>query len=253
MRRPLPIAAFALCLALPLWAQHGGGHGGGGHAGGFGGHAGFSGGHIGGGHVSSGMHVGRSASRGFTNAPSSQHSFHHQPFWNNGHHGHRFYNYGFRNNCYGYSCRYGSYYPYAYSGFYDPYWWGDSGSSYDQDYDRDRAIANEMNAQNLDEQRMRSQEDQDYRDEYGNDRDHYARSAPPPREPESLLPDTVLVFRDQHKLEVQNYAIVGQTLWTFGPQHNQKIPLSALDLTATTKANDDRGLTFRVPASGEAQ
>ena len=59
MRRLMAITAFALFLAVPVWAQRGGGgHGGfggghaggfGGHAGGFGGHAGFSGGHIGGG------------------------------------------------------------------------------------------------------------------------------------------------------------------------------------------------------------
>ena len=58
MRRLMPIAAFVLFLALPLWAQHGGGHAGGGHGGGFSGHAGFSGGHAGGGHVSGGMHSG---------------------------------------------------------------------------------------------------------------------------------------------------------------------------------------------------
>ena len=170
-----------------------------------------------------------------------------------GHHGHNVYTYGFRNNCYGYRCGYGSYYPWAYSGYYAPYWWWDSGSSYDEDYENDRAVANQMNAQNLDEQRMRRQEDQDYRDEYGNDPERYSRSAPAPREPESALPETVLVFRDQHKQEVRNYAIVGQTLWTFAPEHTQKIHLSALDLTATARANDDRGLTFRVPAPGEAQ
>jgi hypothetical protein len=63
----------------------------------------------------------------------------------------------------------------------------------------------------------------------------------------------VLVFRDQHKQEVHNYAIIGQTLWNFAPQRTEKIPLSDLDLPATTKANDDRGLTFRVPGTGEAQ
>jgi hypothetical protein len=67
------------------------------------------------------------------------------------------------------------------------------------------------------------------------------------------VPPTVLVFRDQHQQEVRNYAIVGQTLWNFASQRTQKIPLSDLDLVATTKANDERGLTFRVPASGEAQ
>jgi len=263
MRRLMAISALALFLAVPLWAQHGGGHAGGGHGGGFGGHAGFSGGHGGGGfsggggHASSGMRSGPVASRGFAHGPSySQRGFSHQPYLHNGFHGPRIHTYGFRNNCYGYACRgyrngYG--YPWAYSGYYDPSWWWDSGSSYDEDYARDRATANEMNQQSLDEQRMRQQEEAD------GDQDIYARSDPAPRPPQReaegapVLPDTVLVFRDQHKQEVKNYAIVGQTLWNFAPQHTQKIPLSDLDLPATTKANDDRGLTFRVPASGEAQ
>ena len=67
------------------------------------------------------------------------------------------------------------------------------------------------------------------------------------------MPATVLVFRDQHTKEIQNYAIVGQTLWNFAPQHTEKIPLSELDLPATAKANDDRGITFKVPTSNEAQ
>ena len=105
-----------------------------------------------------------------------------------------------------------------------------------------------MNAQSLDEQRMRQQTDQDV----------YANSAPAqPREreedPAESAPPTVLVFRDQHKQEVQNYAIVGQTLWIFAPQHTQKIPLSDLDLPATTKANDERGVDFRVPGAREGQ
>jgi hypothetical protein len=62
----------------------------------------------------------------------------------------------------------------------------------------------------------------------------------------------VLIFRDQHQQEVRNYAIVGQTLWSFGPR-TQKIPLADLDLAATTKINDDRGLTFRVPSANETQ
>ena len=74
------LAAFALFLAVPVWAQHGGGgHAGGGHGGGFSsGHAGFSGGgsHFSGG-VSHGMSAGAvhsaSGARGvpiFLSAPS---------------------------------------------------------------------------------------------------------------------------------------------------------------------------------------
>jgi hypothetical protein len=130
--------------------------------------------------------------------------------------------------------------------YYDPWWW-DSGSSYDADYENDRAYAEQMNQQSLAEQQMRSQQDQDL----------YARSAPPaPRQEahgESPVPPTVLVFRDQRKKEIQNYAIVGQTLWNFAPQRTEKISLADLDLAATTKANDERGVDFKVPGTGEAQ
>ena len=64
---------------------------------------------------------------------------------------------------------------------------------------------------------------------------------------------TVLIFRDQHQKEVTNYAIVGQTLWNFTPQRKEKIPLADLDLAATVKANDDRGVPFSVPSPQQGQ
>jgi hypothetical protein len=147
----------------------------------------------------------------------------------------------FRNNCFGFGfgCGWGG---------IDPYWWSDSGS-YDQDQQNQIDMANQMNAQSLEEQRMRQQDDP------RGDQDAYARSSPRPTRDPGTQPDpaTVLVFRDQHKQEVQNYAIVGQTVWTFAPQRTQKIPLSDLDLPATTKANDERGVDFRVPGSNEGQ
>lgn len=262
MRRLMAITAFALFLTVPVWAQRGGGgHGGfsGGHAGSLGGHAGFSGGgHSGGSHFSSGMRSSAGFSHGLTR--TSRPGFSRGPFLHDGFRGdrfrggfdHRFRGRGFR-NCFGYGC-WGSLYPWAYGGYYDPFWWGNSGSSYDEDYERNLAIANEMNQQSLQEQRMLRQEEAD------GDRDLYTRSDPAPprasgREPQGapIMPATVLVFRDQHQKEIQNYAIVGQTLWNFAPQHTEKIPLSELDLPATTKANDDRGISFRVPTSNEAQ
>lgn len=71
--------------------------------------------------------------------------------------------------------------------------------------------------------------------------------------PTELIPPTVLVFHDQHKQEVQNYAIVGQTLWNFSGQRTQKIPLSDLDLIATAEANEARGGEFRLPQPSEGQ
>jgi hypothetical protein len=128
------------------------------------------------------------------------------------------------------------------------WWWWDQHSSYDEDRASEIQAANEMNQQSLEEQRARREEDQDL----------YARGDSASRPNESIsaaapAPATVLVFRDQHKQEVQNYAIVGQTLWAFGSARTQKIPLADLNLAATVKANDDRGVDFRVPGTGEGQ
>src|SRR5271165_721676 len=57
---------------------------------------------------------------------------------------------------------------------------------------------------------------------------------------------SVLIFRDGHKRGVTNYAIMGQTVYVFD-RGTQKIALADLDVPATIKANDDRGLEFQIP------
>ncbi len=63
---------------------------------------------------------------------------------------------------------------------------------------------------------------------------------------------TVLVFKDGHQSEVENYAIFGQTLFDLTPGHRRKIALADLDLVATEKQNDDRGVTFQLPPGTQA-
>jgi len=262
MRRLISIAAFALLLAVPVWAQRGGGHGGGGHAGGGGTHAGGFAGHAGGGHIggrsfsgvhSSGMRPSPGFPQGFnhsstrTFAQGTFHNFHGHP-----HHDFRF---GFRNNCFGAGCwGWGSWYPW-WGGYYDTWsTWDDEDRRFDQDYYRQYEIANDWNRQNLEQQRMMREEDAD------GDQDAYAPRSSERRpaydnasQPQDLAPATVLVFRDQHREEVSNYAIVGQTLWSFSGQRRKKIPLADLDIVATQKANDDRGVAFHAPGSNEGQ
>jgi len=102
-------------------------------------------------------------------------------------------------------------------------------------------------------------------DRRGSGRDSYvppARSVPSPRSadraddtnapaPDSLEP-TTLVFKDGHKLEVGNYAIIGQNLFDMTPGHARKVPLADLDLEATRRQNDERGITFQLPISSKA-
>ena len=61
----------------------------------------------------------------------------------------------------------------------------------------------------------------------------------------------MLVFKDGHKLEVGNYAIVGATLFDLTPGHPRKIALDEIDLNGTQKENDDRGIIFRLPLSAQ--
>ena len=291
MRRLASIAAFGLILTVPLWAQRGGGgHAGGGmRGGGFvgrsGGFVGHGGGYMGGarpigGRSFAGVHSGgvrsypgfssgynRSFNRGFTRSSSRSNVSHNgrSSSSNSSHRHHRnrhsdWDDFTLRNYCYGYNCSNNGYgwWGWGWGWGYDPsWWWGtweDQDRRFDEDYYRQYEMAERWNQQSLAEQRMRRQEEED------GDQDAYAprsserRYAPEnaSQAPEPAVP-TVLVYRDQHKQEVQNYAIVGQTLWAFSSGRTQKIPLANLDVVATEKANDDRGVAFRVPGANIGQ
>jgi len=89
-------------------------------------------------------------------------------------------------------------------------------------------------------------------DRYGDHTFDEQRSSPPPQAKAQPAPaeeqeTTLLVFRDGHKQEIRNYAIVGQMLWDFGAKGTRKIPLSDLDLDTTRKLNDERGVDFVLP------
>lgn len=60
-------------------------------------------------------------------------------------------------------------------------------------------------------------------------------------------PPTVFIFKDGRQLEVKNYAIMGQTLYDISGAVVRKVPLADVDAAATIKANDDRGITIKLP------
>lgn len=60
-------------------------------------------------------------------------------------------------------------------------------------------------------------------------------------------PTTVFIFKDGHQIETRNFAIMGETLYDFSGSVLKKVQLTDLDKTATIKANDDRGITVKLP------
>jgi len=210
-----------------MWAQHRGG-GGGGHFSGGGGahiasHGSFSG-HSSAGHISGAIHGGFGQGSGVHFRTGYPHH-HHQSFYG-------------RRGFYPYY-PYASYYPYDYYG-YDPSFYDNENEdqdsyastpalSYPAPYPEDSGLRNDVQALNGKIDRLQA--------------DVEARNRPKP-EPE---PATALVFRDKHVEEVRNYAIAGGTLWVVTEQAAKKIPLAQLDLPATVKMNDDRGVDFQVP------
>jgi hypothetical protein len=71
-------------------------------------------------------------------------------------------------------------------------------------------------------------------------------------DPEPPPAPTMLIFKDGHQLEIENYAIVNQTLYDLTPGHRRKIALADLDLPATQKQNDDHGVPFDLPPQAQA-
>jgi hypothetical protein len=235
MRRWLAVAALgAAFLMLPAWGQRRGGV-----SGGFAGHAGFTarGPMVGGrgpmtvnrGPAFTGVQRGgvRFVMGGFGHPGSSPFFFHHH---------HHFFR----------TWPYVGYYGYPYYNYPWPYYGDDSYSadSY-QNYQ-----ANDYSTPYVDNSRQQAEinrlEDEVERLREERDARESKASASQARA-KTELPRTELVFRDKRTEEVQNYAIVGQTFWILSAERARKIPLAELDIPATKKANENRGVEFQLP------
>ncbi|MGA8493734.1 MAG: hypothetical protein WB711_25165 [Terriglobales bacterium] len=231
MQRWLAVAALgAAFLALPSWGQRRGGGGGG-----FAGHAGFSGGHA--------AFGGRGPMIGARGFPGVQRGGVNFVMGGFGHGGFGRPGFGYHRGRYGRGWPYGGYYGYPYYG------WGDYGDdSYSSDsyqnypvYD-DSATYAQNDRQQAAIDRLEAEVDR-LREE----REARQPQSPTASAPKTVVPPTELVFRDKHTEEVQNYAIVGQTFWILNAEKARKIPIAQLDIPATQKANEDRGVDFQLP------
>jgi hypothetical protein len=234
MRRWIFMVALGVAFfAVPLCAQRGG-HGGGGYGSGYHG-GGYGSGYHGGGY--GGSSWGGGYRGGYWHGYPG-----HYPYYPN--YGRYPYRWGYGGYGYGW---YG--YPWFSSGWYGGYSWPDAYYSYpDASYpvyvspppDNSNAYVDykqqqEINQLNDEVARLRAEQ-----------QSSAARTAPQPPQAQ-IHAATVLVFRDRHSEEIQNYAIVGKTLWVFTEQRARKIPIAELNVPATTKANEARGIDFRLP------
>ncbi len=141
------------------------------------------------------------------------------------------------------------------SGFYGGYGYAYPYYPYSFDYE---SAAGQYNQQSAQAQYQLQQQVNQLGDDVVRLREQVAEleSATPPTPPPAPAavpsqtvppPPTTLVFRDGKTQEVQNYAIVGHTLWIFSEQRARKVPLSELNIPATMKANEERDVPFQVP------
>lgn len=72
-----------------------------------------------------------------------------------------------------------------------------------------------------------------------------ASPVPPPQSvPEVPPTPATLVFRDGRRMLIQNYAIVRDTVWVLDEKSATKIAVSELDLEATQRENNSKGVRF---------
>jgi len=281
------VLSFAL-LAVPVYAQHGGGGGGhggggGGHGGGMGGGHGFSGG---GGHSFSGggglaarggASYGYRGSGGYARVPSYSGNWNngwrgnnwnnnwHGNGWSNGH-GNGWWwngrNWIWRNSWYPYGWGY-PWWGWGYAGWGYPGWgwygdWDDSSyesypndtyaSTYSQPSYPSYVTVQPNGSLDYSEGAQTQEQIDQLQGEVNQLRTEQQASTRQGKMYE-VNSDTVLVYRDGHKETVQNYAIAGKTLWIFTENHARKVPLSELNVPATKQDNEQRGVDFNPPTN----
>jgi len=232
MRRSLFLHALLVVLVSAIcFAQRGGG------------------GRLGGGHMGGGF-VGHAGMRSSPHFSGPHHSGFHGPgFVHQPHRGPvivtrgRFSDHRFRNR---------GFYPYypLYSWYGYNYWpsWDYDDAEYDarfgNNYDDRYQTAAEINRLSNEVEQLREELD-------------YVPAAPQPAPTPAPQPTVqakaqedlpvVVVFLDKRIREVKNYAVANEMLVVLEGNKRTKIPLADIDLAATMKLNDERGVDFQIP------
>ena len=138
--------------------------------------------------------------------------------------------------------------------YYSPYI--DYDAQAQAEYEAQQAAARALQEQTEDQIRQQAlQKTIDDLKDYNERRDRemeqerLARDSAPPQPSAPAGPAIILVFKDGHRAEVYNYAIMGNTFYDLSDGRSHKIPLADLDLEATTRVNDENGVNFRLPGT----
>lgn len=136
--------------------------------------------------------------------------------------------------------------PYGY--FFAPYYYpflGYDTSTYPS-YSDQAAYADDYAMQSmLSSQGALSQQMQMLSDQVNHLRNAQQQGRIPEEDPQNTaeVPVTV-VLRNGQQIQVQNYAVMGQTFWDFTRQPARKIPISSIDIAASTRATEAKGGEF---------
>jgi hypothetical protein len=74
-----------------------------------------------------------------------------------------------------------------------------------------------------------------------------------PASPEQSGPTTLVIFHNGTRKEIQNYAITGQEFIDLSDGRMRRYPLADVDVQATIKENNQRGVDFRLPENAGGQ
>jgi len=144
---------------------------------------------------------------------------------------------------YGY---YGYYYPYYPYGYFDYDYSDYSANDYPRTQDNSALYAEIQRLRDdiadLREAQARAAEQSDARPPQAPRPQAKAETTPAP-----AYPPVSFVFRDGRQLEARNYAIVGYNFWIMDDGMTKRYPLSQLDLQATARINEERGVPFQLP------
>jgi hypothetical protein len=232
MRFAVQTGFLFVALAVCLQAQHGGGAGG---------HAGSRGG--------SSFHSSSSGFRpstGFTGAPATGVN----NVYRGGNLNRRPSNQRFGRN---YAPNRRGYVPFVYGAYFDPFYssfdsafdYGPGSYAYPPDSGEQTA---EVTANLLGEQMQRlSDQVQQLGSQQSNVPPPYAPGyspAAPPSDPAPAPAPVTVVLRNGQQIQVQNYAVMGDSFWDFSRQPARRIPLTSVDIAASTKVTEANGGEF---------